>query len=124
MDHATDKVMAFLETEESIEGMFREYLRHSRSHPMRLNLMVATFGRRYVSGEKMPAFDLLKSRISAQIGIQGRASEDLALALASLAFGTARGVIAAGRRTQHAAEFQRASLQALRMLLGAFSKRS
>lgn len=119
---ATDEVVAILEPKASIEDIFQAYLRHSRAHPMRLNLMVETFGKRYVAGEPMPALDLLRSRISAQIGIDGRECEDLALAIASLAFGTAQGVIAAGRRTRHAAEFQRASLQALRMLLVAFSR--
>jgi hypothetical protein len=69
----------------------------------------------------MPAFDLLKARISEQVGVRGSECEDLALAIASLAFGTAQGMIAAGRRTRLAAEFQRTSLGALQMLLEAFS---
>jgi len=121
VDHATDEVVAVVQKERSIEGMFREYLRHSRVHPMRLNLTVETFGKRYVTGEEMPAFELLKSRIFSETGASGRKCEDLALAVASLAFGTAQGVIAAGARTRHGAEFQRTSLQALRMLLAAFS---
>jgi AcrR family transcriptional regulator len=119
----TDEIVARLQLTVSIEDMFEEYLQYCRTHPMRLNLTVETFGRRYVAGEPMPALDLLRSRISAQIGIRERECEDLALAIASLAFGTAQGVIAAGRRTQHAAEFQRASVAALRMLLGAFSRK-
>jgi AcrR family transcriptional regulator len=119
----TDEVLARLQLKVSIEDLFAEYLRYCRAHPMRVDLTVETFGKRYVAGEPMPALDLLRSRISAQIGIQGRECEDLALAIASLAFGTAQGVIASGRRTRHAAEFQRASMQALRMLLAAFSRR-
>ena len=119
---ATEEIMAALQPKPSIEGMFEEYLRYCRAHPMRLNLTVGTFGRRYVAGEPMPAFDLLRFRITTQIGVKGRECEDLALAIASLAFGTAQGVIAAGKRTRHAAEFQRASLHALRRLLGAFQR--
>ena len=119
---ATEEIVAMLRPKASIEGMFEEYLRYCRAHPMRLNLTVGTFGKRYLAGDPMPAFDLLQSRISAQIGIRGRGCEDLALAIASLAFGTAQGVIAAGKRTRHAAEFQRASLQALGRLLGAFQR--
>ena len=120
---ATEQIMAVLQPKLSIEGMFEEYLRYCRAYPMRLNLTVGTFGKRYVAGEPMPAFDLLRFRITTQIGIKGKECEDLALTIASLAFGTAQGVIAAGKRTRHAAEFQRASLHALRMLLGAFSRK-
>jgi AcrR family transcriptional regulator len=119
---ATEEIVAAIQPKTSIEAMFEEYLRYCRAHPVRLNLTVGTFGKRYVSGEPMPAFDLLRFRISSQIGIKGRECEDLALAIASLAFGTAQGVIAAGKRTRHAKEFQRASLQALRRLLGAFQR--
>jgi len=119
---ATEEIVAAIQPKDSIEGMFEEYLRYCRAHPMRLNLTVGTFGRRYVAGDPMPAFDLLRSRITAQIGIQGRDCEDLGLAIASLAFGTAQGVIAAGKRTRHAKEFHRASVQALRRLLGAFRR--
>src|SRR5664279_3331999 len=91
----------------SIQGIFRAYLRHSRSHPMRVGLMVETFGARYVAGEKMPAFELLQSRIVEEVGIRGRECEDLALAIASLGFGTAQGMIAAGNDTRQAAQFQR-----------------
>ena len=120
---ATEEIVAALQPKTSIQGMFEEYLRYCRAHPMRLNLTVGTFGKRYVAGEPMPAFDLLRFRITAQIGIRGRECEDLALAIASLAFGTAQGVIAAGKRTPHAKEFHRASLQALRRLLGAFTRK-
>ena len=118
---ATDEILAALQPKTSIEEMFDEYLQYCHAHPMRQNLTVGTFGKRYVAGKPMPAFDLLRSRISTQIGIKGRDCEDLALAIASLAFGTAQGVIAAGKRTRHAKEFHRASLEALRRLLGAFS---
>ena len=118
---ATQDVMDVLEPAVSIEGMFRVYLQHSRTHPTRVGLMVETFGARYVARERMPAFELLQSRIVEEIGIKGRECEDLALAIASLAFGTAQGMIAAGKDSLHAAQFQRTAVQALRMLLGAFA---
>lgn len=122
VDQATEDLMALLQPLASIEAFFRSYLRHSRVHPMRVGLMVETFGARYVAGDKMPAFELLQSRIETEIGIKGRKCEDLALAIASLGFGTAQGMIAAGSNTQHAAQFQRSALEALRMLLAAFSR--
>jgi AcrR family transcriptional regulator len=118
---ATEEIVSTIRLKTSIEAMFEEYLRYCRAHPMRMNLTVGTFGRRYVAGEPMPAFDLLRSRITAQIGIKGRENEDLALAIASLAFGTAQGVTAAGKRTRQAKEFHHASVQALRRLVAAFS---
>ena len=123
VSRATDEITGILAAKSSIEEMFREYLRYSCTHPMRVNLMITTFGQRYVLGEQMPAFDLLKTRISNQVGVHGSEREDLALAIASLAFGTAQGMLAAGKRTRHAAEFQRASLGALEIMLEAFSGR-
>ena len=68
----------------------------------------------------MPALELLESRITSEMGIRGRAKEDLALAIASLGLGTAQGMIATGGKTRHAAQMQRTSVRALRMLLLAF----
>jgi len=118
---ATQEVMDILEPTVSIEGLFRAYLLHARTHPTRVGLMVETFGARYVARERMPAFELLQSRIVEEIGIKGRGCEDLALAIASLGFGTAQGMIAAGNDSRHAAQFRRTAVHALRMLLIAFS---
>jgi len=122
IDRATDELMAIFLPLASLEAIFRSYLRHSQSHPMRVGLMVETFGARYVAGEKMPAFELLQAHIVEEVGIKGRECEDLALAIASLGFGTAQGMIAAGSDSRHAAQFQRTAVQALRMLLAAFSR--
>jgi len=122
VDHATDELMAILQPMASVEGIFRTYLRHARAHPMRVGLMVETFGARYVAGDKMPAFELLQSRIAEEAGIKGRECEDLALAIASLGFGTAQGMIAAGGDSRHAAQFQRTTIRALRFLLASFSQ--
>ena len=118
----TDDLMDILGPQASIEAIFRRYLRYSQSHSMRVSLMVATFGARYVAGARMPAFELLQSRITEEAGIKGRECEDLALAIASLGFGTAQGMVAAGVDSKHAAQFQRTAIQALRMLLAAFSR--
>ena len=122
VDHVTDEIMTLIEPKLSIEAIYCEYLRYSRFHPKRLNLSVSVFWARFVEGKEMPAYDLLKGRIQDQIGVRGRAREDLALAIATLAFGTAQGMIAAGVETRQAAELRRSSLHALRMLLGAFPR--
>ncbi|HVP56402.1 MAG TPA: TetR/AcrR family transcriptional regulator [Candidatus Eisenbacteria bacterium] len=121
VDHITNDIMAMLRRKTDVEAMFREYLRYSQAHPLRMNLSVTTFGRRFVAGEEMPAFELLMARISEQLGVRGRECQDLALAVASLAFGTAQGMIAAGSDTRHAGQLRRSSLRALRMLVAAFS---
>ena len=122
IDQITEETMVMFESTRSIEAMFRAFLDDSRAHPTRMNLTVQTFGARYVSGERMPAFELLQARIEVEVGIRGRECEDLALAIASLAFGTAQGMDAARGNTRHAAQFQRTALEALRMLLAAFSR--
>src|SRR5215469_9955553 len=92
VDHVTNEIMALLEPKESIEGMFREYLRYSQEFPMRVDLTVEVFAKRYVAQQRMPAFELLKKRIVREIGVTGTTCESLALAIASLAFGTAQGM--------------------------------
>jgi AcrR family transcriptional regulator len=124
VDQATEDVLAVIRPLRSVEAMFREYLRFGCAHPMRFNLTVEMFGARLQAGEKMPAFDLLKARIAEGIGVRGNRGEDLAFAIASLAFGTVRGMIAAGNDTRHANELRRASLGALRLLLAAFKPKA
>ena len=123
VDQATEDLLEILQPKTTVEAMFRIYLRHSCDYPLRAGLMVETFGNRYVARDKMPAFELLQTRIAEELGIKGRKCEDLALAIASLAFGTAQGMIAAGGDSPHAAQFQWTALQALRMLLRTFSRK-
>jgi len=117
----TEDVMLVLTPCKSIEETFSAFLRDSQENPNRTSFMVRTFGERYVSGEDMPAFNLLKSRLSEQVGVKGSDREELALAIASLAFGTAQGMTAAGTDTRHARQFQRSATRALRLLLAAFA---
>jgi len=121
LQEATRQLLAVLEPEDSVEGIFEAYLRFNAAHPMRLNLTVQTFGTRLATGEKMPVFDRVRSRIREQLGSSARESEDVSLAVASLLFGTVWGMIAAGADTHHARELKRTSLSALRKLLAAFS---
>jgi len=121
LQEATRQLLAALEPYDSIEKTFEAYLRFNTAHPMRFNLTVETFGTRLVSGEQMPVFDLVRSRIRRQLGSSARAAEDVSLAVASLLFGTVWGMIAAGPDTHHARELKRTSLSALRKLLAAFS---
>ena len=122
LDEATRQLLAVVEPENSVEGVFGAYLRFNAARPMRFNLTVETFGTRLVAGEKMPVFDLVRSRVHQELGTKPRESEDVALAIASLLFGTVRGMIAAGADTHHARELKRTSFSALRKLLAAFSE--
>src|SRR5215471_7951632 len=92
----TEDIMHVLTPCKSVEAMFSAYLRESQERPNRVGFWVRTFGERYVAGEEMPAFDLLKSRLTQEFGATGSDCEELALAIASLAFGTVQGMIAAG----------------------------
>lgn len=117
----TDEAFAVLQAMRSVEQLFSEFLRFNCQHPLRFNVSVQTFGARRAAGDKMPVFDLLKSRLTEELGVTGNKCEELALAITSLAFGTVRGMVAAGVETHHASELRRASLSALRLLLKAFS---
>jgi AcrR family transcriptional regulator len=120
-ERGTDELFSILQPVGRVENMCREYLRFSCAHPQRFDLTVEIFGARFVAGEPRPVFDLFKSRLTEEIGVTGRKCEDLALAIAFLFAGTARGMVAAGGDTHHADELRRASLAALRLLLKAFS---
>lgn len=120
-ERGTDEVFSVLQPYRRVEKMCREYLRFSCNHPNRYDLTVEIFGARFVAGEPRPVFDLLKSRLTEEIGVKGRKCEDIALAIASLFVGTARGMAAAGTDTRHANELRRSSLSALQVLLKAFS---
>ena len=119
-NHLTHEVLKVLQPCKSVRAMFLAYLRDAVAQPNRTSFAVSTFGRRYVSGQPMPGFELLKSRLRQEAGLKGSALEDLALAVATLAFGTAQGMIAAGSDTRHAMQFQRSAVGALKMLLEAF----
>jgi len=119
-DRVTEDLLEVLRSCKSVRAMFFAYLRESRAHPARASFEVRTFAARYVRGQETPGFDLLKSRLTEEIGIKGSAAEDLALAIASLAFGTAQGMIAAGSDTRQALQFQRSAVRALQILLEVF----
>ena len=119
-DRVTEDLLEVLRPCKSVRAMFLAYLRESRAHPARASFEVRTFAARYVRGQETPGFDLLKSRLTEEIGIKGSAAEDLALAIASLAFGTAQGMIAAGSDTRQALQFQRSAVRALQILLEVF----
>jgi AcrR family transcriptional regulator len=119
-DRATEDLLEVLRPCKSVRAMFLAYLRESRAHPARASFEVRTFAARYVRGQETPGFDLLKSRLTEEIGVKGSAAEDLALAIASLAFGTAQGMIAAGSDTRQALRFQRSAVRALQILLEVF----
>lgn len=48
--------------------------------------------------QPMPVYQLLKAQLTKEVGVHGTRCEQLAMAIASLAPGTARGMIAAGER--------------------------
>ena len=122
VQEAARELLDAMEPHASIEEMFDAYLQFNAARPMRFNLTLETFGARLVSGERMPVFDLVRSRIRQKLGISAQESEDISLAVASLLFGTVRGMIAAGADSHHARELKRTSLSALQKLLAAFSQ--
>jgi AcrR family transcriptional regulator len=120
-ERGTEELFVVLEPLGTVDKVVREYLRFSCAHPRRFDMSVEVFGARWVAGEARPVFDLLKARLTKEVGVTGSKCEDLALAIAALFFGTARGMVAAGADTRHANELRRSSLSALRLLMNAFS---
>jgi AcrR family transcriptional regulator len=121
-ESTTEELVKLLRPCRSVRAMLLTYLRDSLAHPSRASFEIRTFGERYVTGRKTPGFDLLTSRLVEEVGVKGSVAEDLALAIASLAFGTAQGMIACGSDTKHAMQFQRSAVRALKMLLEAFGE--
>ena len=78
---ATDEMFSVLQSFTTVDKMAREYLRFSCAHPRRFDLTVEVFGERSVAGESRPVFELLKSRLTEEVGVTGSKCEDLALAL-------------------------------------------
>jgi AcrR family transcriptional regulator len=115
------ELLAVLQPVNSVDKMCREFLRFICVHPWRLNLSVETFGARLVGGDPTPLFDLLKSRLTKEVGVTGKRCKDLAFAIASLFIGTATAMIAVGCETHQASELRRTSMSALQHLLKAFS---
>ena len=118
----TDELLSILQALTTVDKMAREYLRFSCAHPRRFDLTVEVFSERSVAGESRPVFELLKTRLTNEVGVTGSKCEDLALAIASLFFGTARGMSAAAADSHYADELRRSSLSALHFLLDAFSE--
>jgi AcrR family transcriptional regulator len=117
-----DETIAELRPARSVEGMVKAFIMLFCRHPRRFDLMVDAFGARLATAEPTPVFDMLQELLTKEIGIRGRKREDLALAIASLAIGTVRGMTAAGSDTHRGRDLSRVALSALRMLLTAFRK--
>ena len=105
----------------TVSGFIKRYLEFSVHHPHRFELMADTFGFRLAAGQSMPVYELLKEQLTKQVGIHGTKREQLAMAIASLALGTTRGIIAAGSGTSAAKDLYRTCLAALQLLLKSFS---
>jgi len=120
----TDELMATFQPLKTIEAIFRAFVEYCDARPCRLSLMIATFGTRLVTGEATPVLELLKQRIGTDLGVNGRMREDLALAIAALAFGTAQGMIAVRSDPKRAKRLQQTSQAALKILLATFSAKT
>jgi AcrR family transcriptional regulator len=123
VDLLMGEILAAVRPARSVEGMVKAFMMSCRRHPRRFDLMVDTFGTRLATAEPTPVFDMLQELLTKEIGIRGREREDLALAIASLAIGTVRGMTAAGSNPRRGTDLRRVALSALRMLLTAFRKR-
>jgi AcrR family transcriptional regulator len=105
----------------NITEYVKRVLEYGIQHPQRFELRADTFGFRLATGEPMPVYDLLKEHLGNELRLDGAKREELAMAIASLVLGTARGMIAAGARTPAAQKLHRTCLAAVQVLVKAFS---
>jgi AcrR family transcriptional regulator len=115
------QILAHLVPHRSTVRFVDAYLEFSLKYPKRFELLADTFGFRIASDRPMPVYNALKERLTREIGVKGSRREDLAMAIASLAIGTARATIAIGEGSPSAGEFRRCCLAALRHLLRSFT---
>ena len=106
----------------TVNHLVRRLLDSCVEYPHRFELIADTFSFRLAEGHSMPVYELLKERLTREVGVNGIRREQVALAIASLIVGTARGMIAAGNTTAEAKDLYRTFPGAVRLLLLTFSK--
>jgi hypothetical protein len=105
----------------TVHGLVRRLVDFCVKYPHRFELITVTFGFPLAAKHPMPVYELLKARLTSEIGVDGTEREKLALAIAALILGTTRGNDWGGT---HDARSQRPlphGLGAMRLLLAAFS---
>jgi AcrR family transcriptional regulator len=115
-----EEILEELRKARSVEDIAERFIRLSCKHPRRFDLTVDTFGSRLASAAPQPGLDQLRQRLEQETSARGAERESLALAIASLAFGVTRGMIAAGPNHRRARDLKKACFSALRLLLASF----
>ena len=105
----------------TVRDFIERYVNFNLQHPLRFDLTADTFGFRLSAEHPMPVYDHLKELLQSELQVTGSGREDLAMAIASLALGTTRAIIAAGSTTPAAADLRRTTEAALGLLLKTFS---
>lgn len=115
-----EQLMAEFRKARSLEEMLERFMRLSCKYPRRFDLTVDTFGARLAAATPQPGMDILRQHIEAETPARGAERESLALAITSLAFGTTRGMIAAGPNHRRARDIKKACFSALKHLVAAY----
>jgi AcrR family transcriptional regulator len=114
------EIVAELRKADSVVDMAERFIRLSCKYPRRFDLTVDTFGNRLASHAPQPGLDLLRQRVTDETQAHGAEHESLVLAIASLAFGATRGMIAAGPDHRRSRDLKKACFSALRLLLDSY----
>jgi AcrR family transcriptional regulator len=117
-----EELLAELRKAQSVVGMADQFIKLSCRYPRRFDLTVDTFGSRLASGAPQPGIDLLRQRLGEETSARGSERESLVLAVASLAFGATRGMIAAGPDHRRARDLKKACFSAIELLLAAYRR--
>jgi AcrR family transcriptional regulator len=119
-----EELMAELRKAKSVEDLVQRFIRLSCKYPRRFDLTVNTFGNRLASAAPQEGLDLLRQRVTEETKVRGAERESVVLAIASLGFGTTRGMIAAGPDHRRSRDLKKACFSALKLLLACYRNRS
>ena len=110
------ELIAAVQPARSVDSFAKAYIDFFCRYPFRFDLSVRVFDARLAAGEPMPVLAMFKEILSRESGRKARNLDDLALAVASLIFGSLRSMIAAGPGNPRTADLRRACLSALKRL--------
>ena len=105
---------------ESVQEVFRIYLRYISDHPRRYETLYTIRIPRWEENQPRPVYELVLQRLQQQLGSSKARVEPLAMAIFALMHGTATLNIAVGLKARTSLALNRASLEAIDRLVKSF----
>lgn len=115
--HALEKLVGALEPGDTAAGTCRQFLEFAQRHPNEYRLLAADWAVRLSRKDRKPSFELIKSRLAADLGGTPEEQTRLALALGEILHGTAMMLLAEGVHDKVAKELRKACVAACESLI-------